>query len=75
VFEDDGPGISEKDLASIFNPFFTTRRGGVGLGLAVSYKIVRDQGGEIHVENRTGGGCIFTVILQTGGAGTRGEGG
>jgi len=69
LFEDEGPGIPEQDLPSIFNPFFTTKHRGEGLGLAVSYRIVRDHGGEIHVENRTGGGCRFTVILPRGGGG------
>ena len=53
---DRGTGIAPKDRESIFNPFFTTKSSGVGLGLAIVSKIVDEHGGEITVESETGRG-------------------
>ena len=62
---DSGSGISESHLAKIFDPFFTTKEEGkgTGLGLAVTYAIVREHGGKIAARNRPGGGAVFTVAL------------
>jgi len=60
---DTGPGIPEEHLDKIFSPFFTTRSGGNGLGLAVAWKIVKAHGGEITAENRDGGGALFRILL------------
>jgi two-component system NtrC family sensor kinase len=60
---DYGSGIPEEDMAKLFTPFFTTKSRGTGLGLAVSYGIVGDHGGEIRVESREGVGATFTVVL------------
>jgi signal transduction histidine kinase len=62
---DDGPGIAEEDLSKIFEPFFTTRQPGegTGLGLFVSWGIVRDHQGEIRVESQPGRGATFRVVL------------
>lgn len=60
---DRGPGILQEDHDRIFEPFFTRRRGGSGLGLAVSLGIVRNHGGTIEVEDRDGGGTVFRVRL------------
>jgi len=62
---DTGTGISPEHLSRIFDPFFTTKGTGegTGLGLSVSYGIVKDHGGEILVESRPGKGSVFTVIL------------
>ncbi|MDA8433821.1 MAG: ATP-binding protein [Nitrospiraceae bacterium] len=60
---DSGSGISPEHLEKIFDPFFTTKEKGTGLGLAVSYNIVKSYQGDILVENRPGGGTIFRVRL------------
>ncbi len=60
---DRGAGIEEKNLNSIFNPFFTTKPAGVGLGLAIVSKIVDEHGGKITVESEAGKGSIFRVAL------------
>jgi two-component system NtrC family sensor kinase len=61
---DNGVGISEDAMSRIFEPFYTTKTGvGTGLGLSVTYGIVKKLGGEIHVESTQGEGTRFTVIL------------
>jgi len=60
---DRGAGIAPKDRESIFNPFFTTKSSGVGLGLAIVSKIVDEHGGEITVESEPGAGSVFHVLL------------
>ena len=67
--EDSGPGISEEAKRHIFDKFYQAdsshKEEGNGLGLALVKKILAVSGGEISVENITGGGCRFTVILHT----------
>ncbi len=70
-FEDSGPGVPEEDVARLFQPFFTTKRGGTGLGLALTHRIVTAHDGEIRVHDRPGGGAVFTVVLPI--SRTRGE--
>jgi PAS domain S-box-containing protein len=62
---DNGYGIEQQHLQHIFDPFFTTKPTGegTGLGLSVSYGIVKKHGGEILVESKPGEGSIFTVVL------------
>lgn len=61
---DDGVGIAPHDVERIFDPFFTTQNtGGTGLGLSVSYGIVRRYGGDIKVESSQGHGASFRVYL------------
>ncbi len=60
---DRGAGIDPKHLESIFNPFFTTKPQGVGLGLAIVSKIVDEHGGKIAVESEPGKGSVFRVLL------------
>jgi signal transduction histidine kinase len=60
---DRGKGIDAKHRDSIFNPFFTTRPDGVGLGLAIVQKIVDEHGGRILVESEAGQGAVFRVHL------------
>jgi len=60
---DRGVGIEARNLNSIFNPFFTTKKEGVGLGLAIVSKIVDEHSGKITVESEPGKGSVFRVLL------------
>ena len=60
---DRGEGIERKHLESIFNPFFTTKPDGVGLGLAIVSKIVDEHGGKIVIESEPSKGSVFRVFL------------
>lgn len=62
-FRDNGPGISEEIIDRVFDPFFTTRSQGTGLGLAVVAMTVSNHGGEISVQNRAEGGAEFVITL------------
>jgi signal transduction histidine kinase len=62
-FEDTGIGIPKEELTRIFDPFYTTKEKGTGLGLAVSYDIVKKMNGTLSVESEVGKGSIFTVII------------
>jgi signal transduction histidine kinase len=62
---DSGKGIAEADLDRIFEPFFSTKPDGLGLGLAISRTIVDAHGGRLFVENDPAGGAIFRVHLRT----------
>lgn len=65
IVEDNGPGIEEDKLAKIFDPFFTTKPPGqgTGLGLSVSYGIIKDHNGEIRVESEPGKNTRFIITL------------
>lgn len=63
VFRDFGPGIPAENLQKIFDPFFTTRSEGIGLGLAITQRIIEGNGGHIEVESRSGEGTSFVVHL------------
>src|ERR1035437_822081 len=60
---DTGPGVPEELREEIFNPFVTTKKTGVGLGLSIVSKIVDGHHGSIHVENASGGGVVFTLFF------------
>lgn len=60
---DQGPGISEEDRPRIFEPFFTQKTKGTGLGLAFADQVIKAHGGRIQVRNLNGGGCCFSVSL------------
>ncbi|MDP2643834.1 MAG: ATP-binding protein [Desulfobacterales bacterium] len=64
---DTGAGIAEKDLAHIFDPYFTTKASGTGLGLAIAHNIVEAHGGMIKVDSKSGQGATITVALPCSG--------
>ena len=61
--EDDGPGIPEEMIENIFNPFFTTKDTGTGLGLYIVSSELEKVNGQISVKSSQGGGCVFTVRM------------
>jgi len=63
AFKDDGDGIDQKNLEKIFDPYFTTKTTGTGLGLAVSYSIMRAHNGSITVQSQLNVGTTFTLFL------------
>ncbi len=71
---DDGPGITADDQSEVFNPYFTTKRHGTGLGLAVVERIIFDHKGQIWFESAPGDGTTFFVDLPlTNGGDVGGE--
>jgi signal transduction histidine kinase len=60
---DDGAGMDDATQSRIFEPYFTTKAQGTGLGLATVYGIIRRLGGLVHVASRVGQGTTFTVAL------------
>jgi len=60
---DNGGGISESNIGKIFEPYFTTRKFGTGLGLVIVYKIIKEFGGDIEVKSEEGRGTVFTITL------------
>jgi len=61
--EDSGPGISEEILEKIFEPFFSIKEEGSGLGLSIARRIIEDHGGEILVASQEGKGATFCIVL------------
>lgn len=66
TFRDTGPGIPESHRNDIFEPFFSTKEGGTGLGLTVSYNIVTAHGGTLDLSNSHGSGACFRLFLPFG---------
>lgn len=66
---DTGPGISPEHISQVFDPFFTTKKVGVGtgLGLSVSYNIIKKSGGRMEVDSRPGQGACFSIFLPLAG--------
>lgn len=62
---DHGPGISPENIARIFDPFYTTKPRGTGLGLALVHRIIEEHGGHVRVESQLGQGATFIVWLPT----------
>ena len=62
-FGDTGPGISSKVMHNIFNPYYTTKPRGTGLGLPITNRIVKAHKGKIELRNKDGGGAVFTIKL------------
>jgi len=65
VFEvaDEGPGVPPENRRKIFDPFFSTRTGGIGIGLFVALSVARAQGGTLEVADREPRGAVFTLTL------------
>jgi two-component system, sporulation sensor kinase E len=63
VIRDNGCGIKREELKNIFNPFYTSKMSGAGLGLTIAYKIIQDHKGDISVESEEGKGTIVNIKL------------
>jgi signal transduction histidine kinase len=63
-FSDTGSGIDEEALEQIFEPYYSTKETGIGLGLPLTKKIIEEHGGQINVESEPGKGATFTITLQ-----------
>ncbi len=63
VIRDEGVGIAENNLYRIFEPYFTTKKDGSGLGLMITYRIIKAHGGDIKFKSKVGEGTEITVIL------------
>ena len=61
--EDTGTGIDDEHLSKIFEPYFTTKASGTGLGLTVVYKVIKEHRGDIFVSSEPGKGTAFTIKL------------
>jgi signal transduction histidine kinase len=66
VFADNGMGMNEETRKNIFNPFFTTKDKGVGLGLFIAHNIIKAHHGYIEVESAEGKGSSFVICLPKG---------
>src|SRR6267142_603107 len=62
---DTGEGIAADDLGHVFEPFFSTKLDGSGIGLALVHRIMQEHGGEVHVESAPGAGSAFTLRFPT----------
>ncbi len=63
VVEDNGPGVAKDARDKLFSPFFTTKTGGTGLGLVLTREIVREQGGDVVIDDSVLGGAAFVVTF------------
>ncbi len=61
--KDTGPGIAREDLPFIFDPFYTTKKEGTGLGLTITHRIIEEHDGRIEVDSTAGQGSTFRVLL------------
>lgn len=59
--QDNGTGIDDDKLSKIFEPYYTTKANGTGLGLTLVYKIMKEHHGDIHVTSTKGEGTTFTL--------------
>ena len=63
TIKDTGAGIASADIKKIFNPEYTTKEKGLGLGLPIAYEIIRAQGGTVQVQSDPGQGAVFEILL------------
>jgi signal transduction histidine kinase len=63
TIEDDGPGISQENLPMVLEPFFSTKEGRIGLGLAISMNVIEGHGGSISINSRWGEGTRVSIYL------------
>jgi two-component system, sporulation sensor kinase E len=61
IFGDSGAGIKQEDLIRLFQPYYTTKAGGSGLGLMIAQRIMREHGGQIGIESKQGVGTVVTL--------------
>jgi signal transduction histidine kinase len=67
MVEDNGRGMSERQIANLFKPFYTSKPDGSGLGLVIVRKMLASMGGTIEIESCPGKGTKATIVLRTGG--------
>jgi C4-dicarboxylate-specific signal transduction histidine kinase len=65
VIVDSGQGIAAEDQSQLFQPFFTTKEQGLGLGLSLCSTIVKSHGGKLNIENNAGGGATVVIALPS----------
>jgi two-component system, NtrC family, sensor histidine kinase PilS len=70
---DNGQGIDDEHLPHIFEPFYSTKPEGSGLGLSIVYRVMQDHGGQVDVKSRVGEGTTFTLTLPTAATAARPE--
>ena len=63
TFNDNGEGISAEDLSTVFQPYFTTKKSGTGLGLLIIRRIIREHGGDIKIASEEGSGTSVCISL------------
>jgi signal transduction histidine kinase len=66
TFSDEGSGLAPEEIDKIFQPYFTTKEAGIGLGLAITERIIKEHGGSISAESEPGLGAKFVVVLPDG---------
>jgi signal transduction histidine kinase len=65
VFVDSGCGIRSENLHKVFDPYFTTKDGGTGLGLSTTFSVINNHGGHIEITSEIGQGTTVKIILPT----------
>ncbi len=63
IISDNGCGMKNETVSKIFEPYFTTKANGTGLGMTMVYKIIKEFSGDIHVESQEGKGTVFTMVF------------
>jgi signal transduction histidine kinase len=63
IIDDHGVGLAEDDLKRLGEPFFTKRKGGIGLGFSLAYRVIKEHGGALQVTSIQGHGTTVTISL------------